>query len=231
MPTRNMQVELLEEGKFIDFEAEETMLLKTVTTKLKVDGYIASDLEYFIRNFDGSVLHETSEIKSCKANKFILTTNREWKPAFVYSTSLGDAEEVSGELVLHQNTYWRFPFMKDVSWNEFNGSAYLFLLDDLKLSDDARVNFRVLVQASIINSSVVNGTNAAECAGKMRGVLMKVCIKEIPAERIASYNLCDKLDTLSAQMKHYLTMHTEMMWGLSINTIIILGIDLTKTAE
>jgi len=226
MATRIMQLELLEDDMFIELEAEETLKLNVVIGKLKAMGHLASDKDYYIKNTDGSILSDGNLLKTCKEDKLVLTTEKDWKPQLTFSGGFSNVEEVSGKIVLNGDTYWMLPFLDEALWNDFDGWANLFLLENILLSDGNTVDIRVLTQCSVLNIETVNAASNTERANKMLRVLENVINYQLAGERLSVNNIHERIDDLSEKMRHYLNTYTEFTWGAGTNTVQIIGIDI-----
>lgn len=228
MAIKIMQVELMENNAFIELEVEETMELKVVIAKLRSLGHLPNDKDYYIKNPDGTSIWEGNQIKVCKENRLIITTEKDWKPQLIFSGGFADMDEVNGNMILNDDTYWILPFLNKALWNDFGGGSHLFLLENIFLYDEKSINIRVLVQYSVINIQIVNSVNNTECANKMQQVLLNIVDNEKSREQITINNLHEKIEDLAVKMKYYLTTHTELKWGTKIDAVLILGIDINN---
>lgn len=223
MPTKILQIELLENNLFVELEAEETMPFSIIVAKLKTENHLKTDGTYYVKTTSGMPVKETSAISIFRQNSFVITENPDWKSPEIISSNLAEVPQVTGDMVMNDNKYWVLPFCNGISWDNDEFQSHLFCLNNVIDASGKKLSLNIVVQYSLIETTLSGSRHIHDRAIKMRQILEDAFNVELVVNNINENNFYDHRDKLTGKMHYYLNSHMEAKWGTKIERVSITG--------
>lgn len=222
MPKRIIQAEVADNNLIAEIEMEETIPFRVLLARLRSEGHLPASGNYFIKNSEGATIRETDQLRLHRTNQFVITQDKDWKPAFLNEVPETEIETMCGKSMAGEEGWiWILPVLGETSWTDLNLQTQLFEADHITCFSGKDLSVRILVQYSIIDIALAGQGTALDRVMKMKQILSETMQIDFRAEKIDEKNFMVKKDSLEQKMLGYLSSYMELKRGSRIHFVHI----------